>query len=1089
MRSAKIINGLIEIDNEITALDIAKAIKEPDGKLIIPTPEQRAIIESRHFGPTLIIAGAGSGKTETISQRVLWLIANGVVTPDQILGLTFTRKAAGELSTRIRKRLIKLRASGLISVPSREGLPLDITVNVSTYHSYADRILSEHGIRLGIDTDGDPLGEAAAWQLAYTVVNSFDSLESEVFHKPDYIVEAVMALSSELGEHDSSVAEIKPFLESFMNQLQSVTDGSNEAVRDALETVSERLAMLPMVKKLDEYRIDTGQLTFNDQMSYAAKLAQSVPEISEIEKSRFKVILLDEYQDTSYSQVRFLSSLYGSGYCVTAVGDPNQAIYGWRGASAETLSSFGGDFGGNCKQFDLLTTWRNDKKILDFSNLIINQIAERAATPFGVKSLRTRPDAEEGFLSCGLYITPEDEAEAIAEYFAKLWKDPARMAVKEVKDRSSFAVLVRVKAYIPLIEMALRDRGIPTEVLGVGGLIHVPEIADIIALLRTITFPDSGTALARLLVGPRLALGAKDLHALGSFSRSLARSSNNLHSDRLEQILESGSEELLDANDFAIGSIIDALDLIDQAPIKNFSTEGLTRLKDFSKELTGLRRSMTGSITDKVQIAERFLRLDVEPLVRDGWKSGRRHLDKFFDEAAAFQRTGATLSVFLDWLEIADQRESGLKPISVTVKSDAVQILTIHGAKGAEWDVVAIPGLLEDVFPNKPKRSSSWIKYAGSLPICFRGDRLALEDFQFPPGAAANKASEVKKVMDNFERGHRARHEMEELRLGYVAFTRAKSHLLCTASWFRDGKKAVAQSNLFTWLYNFLDEFDRASILSHMEEPNLNPRVESPQSANWPAFNKRGEEIRSSAKMVESAVALDVRAAILTEKDPEHISLLSDAKALLDEMERDHGTEEVYLPQRLSVSTLIALKEDPFELALNIRRPLPRHVDKYAKHGTEFHLWIERHFGAQTLFDEDLLDPFPPADVTLKELQDKWLASPWARRVPIAVEEGFETVINGVVLRGRIDAIYRDGDAYEVVDWKTGRVKEGEDLAIASIQLAMYRLAYSKLHKVPIEKIKAAFHYVSVDKTIYRENLSSEEEISTLISSLPLQEM
>jgi DNA helicase-2/ATP-dependent DNA helicase PcrA len=178
------------------------------------------------------------------------------------------------------------------------------------------------------------------------------------------------------------------------------------------------------------------------------------------------------------------------------------------------------------------------------------------------------------------------------------------------------------------------------------------------------------------------------------------------------------------------------------------------------------------------------------------------------------------------------------------------------------------------------------------------------------------------------------------------------------------------------------------------------------------------------------------------------------------------------------------MKSDPDELALNIRRPMPRHTDKYAKRGTEFHLWVERQCGAQTLFDEDLFDPIAPGDVPLQELQEKWLASKWAAREPVAVEEGFETVINGIVLRGRIDAIYREGDIYEVVDWKTGRIKEGEDLEVASIQLAMYRLAYSNQHGIPIENVRAAFHYVADNKTIYRENLSSEDEIAALIASI-----
>ena len=1076
---ARIVNGVIEIDNEVTASRIALALAGAGGKLINPTPEQSAIIESRHFGPTVIIAGAGSGKTETMTQRVLWLVANGVVTTDQILGLTFTRKAAGELSTRIRKRLRQLRSAGLI--PGNG----DIAVDVSTYHSYAGRTLAEHGIRMGIDTDGEPLGEAAAWQLTHKIVNSFTEVTPQIFHKPDYIVDAVMTLSGELGEHNSSVGEIRGFLEDFGAQMQAVTDGSNEEVRDALETASEHLAILPMVEKLDEHRLLTGQLTFNDQMSYAAKLVETIPEISEIERARYKIVLLDEYQDTSYSQVRFLSSLFGGGHAVTAVGDPNQAIYGWRGASAETLGAFASAFGGNCKQFDLLTTWRNDQKILDFSNLIIDQIAAKATLPFGVKTLRARPGAGAGNLSCGLYITPEDEAAAIADYFAKLWKDSKRLD-QPAEERSSFAVLVRVKSYIPLIEMALRDHDIPTEVLGVGGLIHVPEIADIIALLRLMTYPDAGTALSRLLVGPRLALGTKDLYALGKHSKEIARRSNNQHSKRLETILESGLEENLDANDFAIGSIIEALELIDQAPASDFSQEGLVRLKEFARELTALRRTMVGGITDKIQMVERYLRLDIETLVRDGWQQGRRHLDKFHDEAAAFARTGGTLSDFLTWLETAEKREGGLKPTSVTVNSNAVQILTIHGAKGAEWDVVAVPGLLKGVFPNSSGSTKSWTKYPGSLPIKFRGDRLQLTDFEFPPGDGAYKASKVKKALDDFEEAQKSRRNLEELRLGYVAFTRAKSHLLCTASWFRDGKKPVDQSELFTWLYNFLEENNSDGIISNIDKPEENPLIANPRSEVWPTPGSKQELIRQSAALVVRATPIDISKTLENESDAARLSLLQDAKAIVDEIKRLDQEELIYLPQRLSVSTLINLKGDPGQLALDIRRPMPRHTDQYAKRGTEFHLWVERQFGAQTLFDEDLFDPMAPADVPLKELQEKWLASKWAGRTPIAVEEGFETVINGIVLRGRIDAIYRDGDNYEVVDWKTGRVKEGEDLSTASIQLAMYRLAYSKQHDIPIENIKAAFHYVADGKTIYREDLSTESEIASLIESIEL---
>jgi len=241
---------------------------------------------------------------------------------------------------------------------------------------------------------------------------------------------------------------------------------------------------------------------------------------------------------------------------------------------------------------------------------------------------------------------------------------------------------------------------LPTEVVGLGGLIHVPEIADIIAVLRSITFPDRGTALARLLVGPRVALGPKDLAGLGRFARDLAKENNQTRSTALENALENGNVDALEADDIAVGSIIDALDVIDKAPSNYFSNEGKARLTEFALELSALRRSLGGSLTDIITEVERFLRFDTELLVRDGWQSGRRHIDAFLDEAASFQRTGGTLSSFLRWLEIAEAQESGLKPSTVTVNTDAIQILTIHTSKGAEWGAIAIPGLNATNFPN-----------------------------------------------------------------------------------------------------------------------------------------------------------------------------------------------------------------------------------------------------------------------------------------------------------------------------------------------------------------------------------------------------
>jgi DNA helicase-2/ATP-dependent DNA helicase PcrA len=181
------------------------------------------------------------------------------------------------------------------------------------------------------------------------------------------------------------------------------------------------------------------------------------------------------------------------------------------------------------------------------------------------------------------------------------------------------------------------------------------------------------------------------------------------------------------------------------------------------------------------------------------------------------------------------------------------------------------------------------------------------------------------------------------------------------------------------------------------------------------------------------------------------------------------------------------MKSDPDQLALSIRRPMPNHANPFAARGTQFHSWIERHFQLSTLFDDDIFDPQPIADLALQDLKDKWLASEWAHRVPVGVEIGFETVLAGLVVKGRIDAIYSTGDeSFEVIDWKTGKEKSGDDLAQAAIQLAVYRLAYAKLHGVALEKVTAGFHYVNENVTIRPADLLDEAGLISLIQSVDL---
>jgi DNA helicase-2/ATP-dependent DNA helicase PcrA len=229
--------------------------------------------------------------------------------------------------------------------------------------------------------------------------------------------------------------------------------------------------------------------------------------------------------------------------------------------------------------------------------------------------------------------------------------------------------------------------------------------------------------------------------------------------------------------------------------------------------------------------------------------------------------------------------------------------------------------------------------------------------------------------------------------------------------------------------------------------------------------------------------------------DPEGVSEAArwrlEAELLLAEREqlsRAAGPLEVTLPDHLTVSQLVMLRRDPQGLARTLRRPMPSHPDPYARRGTAFHAWLEQRFGAGRLLDVDELpgaaDEDAAPDEALAELQERFLASEWADRVPLEVEVPFATVIAGVVVRGRMDAVFsRPGGRFDVVDWKTGRQPTGPAAEAAAVQLAVYRLAWAALQGRPVASVRAVFHYVRSGQTVVPESLPDADELAGLLDA------
>jgi DNA helicase-2/ATP-dependent DNA helicase PcrA len=269
-----------------------------------------------------------------------------------------------------------------------------------------------------------------------------------------------------------------------------------------------------------------------------------------------------------------------------------------------------------------------------------------------------------------------------------------------------------------------------------------------------------------------------------------------------------------------------------------------------------------------------------------------------------------------------------------------------------------------------------------------------------------------------------------------------------------------------------------------------NPALDEWPVGEWPAdplSDRRRRALTAGAELVQSAVPHPL-ATGTDGADELGAQWVRDADLLLRERARAAGpTVDVPLPSHLSVSALVTLRRDPGELARRLRRPMPAAPAPQARRGTAFHAWLEERFGAARLLDLDELpgsgDQAAAPDSALAELQRAFLASEWADRQPAEVEVPFETPLGPLMLRGRIDAVFADGTGgFEVVDWKTGPPPTGAELSAAGVQLAAYRLGWSRLAGVPVERVSAGFHHVAADVTVRPVDLLDEAGLLALVT-------
>ena len=763
----------------ISADQIADALGRPR-----PTPQQRAVIESP-LSPALVVAGAGSGKTETMAGRVLWLLANRLVSPSEILGLTFTRKAAGELSARIRERISGLAAAGLLG---DDYDPFEAPT-VATYNSWANALYRDNSVVLGRESDGAVLGEAAAWQLARsTVIHTSDDRLPELDKGLDPVTRAVLGVARGLAENVADGEAVRSFARRFANVADLPAGGSGAYAQ--VETWAQSVGALDtLVDLAGEYggaKARRGLVEYSDQVALALEIVSREPRVAVLERDKFRIVLLDEYQDTSVVQARLLAMLF-AGHPVMAVGDPNQSIYGWRGASASNLDDFARAFGaagGEVPRFALSTSWRNGTHILEAANAIV------ANSAVAVQKLEPSPGATQLPVDFAFTETVVDEADAAAAWL----RDRLDRALADTGKPLSAAILFRTRKMQGFFLEAMRRRDIPFHVLGIGGLMAEPEIADLVSALTVVHDPGAGLELIRLLAGSRWRIGVQDLHALNRLSSALRDrdfAQRKYEEDLAKELRKSVAEG-------EGGSIVDALDFLahakpDHSLLANFSELGLERLRDAGLTLARMRQRASLDLPDFAAFVLQELQLDIEVLANDYRAMGSATIDAFFDAINGYLAIDevATLGGFLSWLREAELRED-LSPRPEDPEPGTVQVLTIHGAKGLEWDAVVVPRFVEEELPGRPVEGGfqGWLTF-GTLPWPFRGDAAELPRFDWEAATTRKELVDEQKAFSGRVREHLL---AEERRLAYVAITRARNSLLLTGSfWATQNKPRKAQ--------------------------------------------------------------------------------------------------------------------------------------------------------------------------------------------------------------------------------------------------------------------------------------------------------
>lgn len=1008
--------------------------------------------------PSVVVAGAGSGKTTSMAARVAYLVAQGNLPASEILGLTFTKKAAAALGKAVRTAVRSL---------SEESAETDTDVpEVMTYHAFAARIVSEFGLRLGIEPDSIVMTDGAREQLAYRWVCGLQSTDirdlDHLAGKPVPLTQRILGLDASLAELAITPQALIDWDTDLLEYLGPAP--SQKSGREMRDTCKERRAAAELVQAWRAYKLSRGVMDFADQLRYAAELVAQYPDISAAIRDRYSAVLLDEYQDTSITQRQLIAALFGEGFPLTAVGDPCQAIYGWRGASVDNIESFRHHFAwdsGVPSGYTLKQNRRSAPGILHHANYVSTDLR---AQHRGVEPLEPVATAHgEGEIFVGLFESQTEELAWIVEHVQHLH------ARKESQEQS-VAVLAGTAETLIRVDSALRSAGIATQMHGAAALLGQPAVRDVRAWLEMINEPTANAAFLRIAAGPRWRIGPRDLAVIGERARELAdvrgRGTPQNVAEALRDAVEGGDT-------IEIVSLTDAI--LDLGTAEELmSAEAVQRCAEIAALLSALRAHTYESLPDFLGRVMRTIGIDVEVRLPHVDSLQADALAAFIDFASNYTDVDSRMGLgsFLVRLREAERFDVRIE-LDRHMRVGAVQLMTIHKAKGLEFDHVIVPFVGKSIFPNGQNRGT-WPTSATHVPWPLRSDATpGLHNFpdRSVGEVRAKDLTAYREVLAQLA-------ETEVDRLAYVALTRSRVSVAVTAHWWQAhrskplGPHRVLQASA---------EFARThggTLVRWVDEPGVE-NLDAPESRSgftWPPLVTEDYQARLqlAAKRMRASHSWPESSSETVQR------WRRTARALRAESEELlHPSRVVRLGPTVGATTFLRALTDPEAVALDTARPMPRKPSPAAARGTAWHAWVESTYGQRSLLDpEDLpgaADDHIVTDEQLRALQKAFEQSPYAAMDPVAIERPFALVVGGRVVNGRIDAVFGTPERYEVVDWKTGGTA-----ALDPRQLAMYRLAWAQIAGVPWESVAAAFVMVSTGEVIRPDTDNDVRELLAL---------